>query len=193
MEELRNAPDQSKIGETLSDAVSFLMLTGARWGEMAGLTWNRVNLDDGSWYLPDPKNRTPVTFPLSQVAVEILKERPGREGYVFPARSGDGHVATVRGVLTAVSAAVGVRVSAHDIRRTFRAIAGEVGVEFWKTKLLMGHKISGDVTLTSYTETSDLRYLSKESNAIAKWIIRQGQIAASNNVVPMRSKAGGKP
>jgi hypothetical protein len=55
----------------------------------------------------------------------------------------------------------------------------------------MGHKMSGDVTISHYTETSDLRYLAPESNAIADWIIRQGNIAASDNVIqlPRRAKA----
>jgi integrase len=191
--ELRDAPDQSRIGETLADAVSFLMLTGARWSEAAALTWDQVSLEEGWWHLPDPKNRKPLTFPMTKAAVEILERRDKAKPYIFPARSGDGHITEARGVLEKVSAAVGVKVSPHDLRRTFRAVAGECGVEFWKTKLLMGHKISGDVTISHYTETSDLRYLEPESNAIAEWIVRQGKIAASDKVVPFPSKAGGKP
>ena len=52
----------------------------------------------------------------------------------------------------------------------------------------MGHKLSGDVTIAHYTETSDLRYLAQEVNTIADWIIRQAAIAASKNVIPMRSR-----
>lgn len=178
LQELRHSSEQSRIGETLADAVSFLMLTGARWSEMSRLTWDQVNLDGGWWHLPDPKSRSPITFPLSRTAREILTERLRTSGYIFPARSGNGHISEARGVLEKVSKAAGARVTPHDLRRTFRAVAGECGVEFWKTKLLMGHKISGDVALTHYTETSDLRYLASEINAIADWIIRQGIIAA---------------
>ena len=192
IQKLRNAPDQSKIGETLADAVSFLLLTGARWSEAAALTWDQVDLKDGWWHLPDPKNRKPLTFPMPKAAVEILERRDKTNPFIFPARSGTGHITEARGVLEKVSAAVGVRVSPHDLRRTFRAVSGECGVEFWKTKLLMGHKISGDVTISHYTETSDLRYLAPESNAIAGWIIRQGTIAASDNVIQLPVKAGGK-
>jgi integrase len=126
---------------------------------------------------------------MPQVAVKILERRPRTSPFIFPARSGDGHISEARGVLEKVSAAVGVRVSPHDLRRTFRAVAGECGVEFWKTKLLMGHKISGDVTISHYTETSDLRYLAPESNLIANWITRQGTIAATDNVVQLPRKA----
>lgn len=190
--ELRNAPDQTRIGETLADAASFLLLTGARWSEGAALTWDQVNLEEGWWYLPDPKNRKPLTFPMPRAAVEILERRERESSFIFPSRSGEGHVFRgARGVFEKVSAAVGVRVSPHDLRRTFRAVSGECGIEFWKAKLLMGHKMSGDVTISHYTETSDLRYLAPESNAIADWIIRQGNIAASDNVIqlPRRAKA----
>ena len=68
------------------------------------------------------------------------------------------------------------------------AVAGECGIDFWKTKLLMGHKISGDVTITHYTETNDLRYLSEDINRIGNWIKQQGIIAKTDNVVPFPAK-----
>ncbi len=153
---------------------------------MAALTWERINLDEGWWFIPDPKNRKPVTFPMSKVAMEILKERPKTNQYIFPARSGEGYIHDARGHFQKISEAVGVQISAHDLRRTFRAIAGECQIELWKTKLLMNHRLSGDVTISHYTETEDLRYLEPEINQIADWIIRQGMIASSDKVVPIR-------
>jgi len=189
---LRISPEQTRIGQTIADAVCFLLLTGCRWSEMAALTWDRVNLEAGSWHLPDPKNREPITFPLSKVTMKILSERPRKNDFVFPARFGDGHIHDARGVLEKVSALAGTRITAHDLRRTFRAIAGECGVEFWKTKLLMGHKLSGDVTISHYTEKSDLRYLSPEINSVSEWIERQGVRAKSENIVLFPAKAEGK-
>ena len=186
LQALRTAPEQTVVGQTLADAVSFLLLTGARWSEMAELTWDRVNLEERWWHIPDTKNRSKVTFPLPKFATEILEARPRASQYVFPARSGEGRVKEPRGTMLKVAEAAGVHVTAHDLRRTFRAIAGEIGIDLWKTKLLMGHKLSGDVTITHYTETEDLRYLAPEIERIADWITRQGVIAASDKVVPMR-------
>ena len=76
-------------------------------------------------------------------------------------------------------------ISIHDLRRTFRAIAGECGIELYKTKLLMNHKLNQDVTISAYTETSDLRYLKPEIQKIGDWIERQGKIAASEKVVDL--------
>ena len=201
LQALREAPEQTIISRTLADAVSFLLLTGARWNEAAQLTWNMpkdkndkyifVNLNDGWWHISDSKNRNPVTFPLSRVAIDILTARTkdDNDKYVFPARSGTGHIVDARGVMDKLSNVANIRITPHDLRRTFRAIAGECGIEFWKIKLLMGHKMSGDVTITHYTETADLRYLAPEINLIGDWIERQGVIASSDNIVSFPQKA----
>lgn len=181
---VRGAPGETMIIHTTADILSFLLLTGARWSEAAKLLWDNVNLEEKWWYIPDPKNTNPVTFPLSDQAVKILEDRPKINKYVFPSRNTK--VAPIhdgRGLVGKLSENIGIPVTPHDLRRTFRAIAGECNIELWRTKLLMNHKLSGDVTIHSYTETSDLRYLSTEINKIADWIIRQGVIAASENVI----------
>jgi integrase len=153
------------------------------------LTWDQVDLDGRSWHLPDPKNRQAVTFPLSDIAATILEARDKDKPFVFPSWGKAGHIAEARGVLGKVSQAIGNDITAHDLRRTFRSVAGECHVELWRTKLLMNHKMSGDITINSYTETSDLRYLSDEVNTIAHWITTKALEAATNNVVEMKKRA----
>jgi integrase len=186
LQRLRTEPFQTDISRTLADAVTFLLLTGARFSEMSTLTWDQVDLDQKCWTLPDPKNRTAVTFPLSNATLDILSDRLRDTKFVFPARTETGHVREARTVLKKISGVIGTHITAHDLRRTFRAIAGECGIDFWKTKLLMGHKISGDITITHYTETSDLRYLADDMDRIGNWITQQGKIAATDNVIPFR-------
>jgi len=192
LQRLRAAPEQTDISRTLADAVTFLMLTGARFSEMGPLAWEQVNIEEKCWTLPDPKNRKPVTFPLSNAALDILLNRPQDSKFLFPARTQTGHVGETRNTLKKVSKAINIHITAHDLRRTFRAVAGECGIDFWKTKLLMGHKISGDVTITHYTETDDLRYLSPEINIIGDWITKQGTIAKTDNVLPFPARSGGE-
>lgn len=185
----RGAPEQTSISRTVADIVLFLLLTGCRWSEASGLTWEQVNLDESWWYLPDPKNRTPVKFPLSHVAREILKARPQDSIYVFSSRYDlKKPINTARSLLLKISKVIETPISAHDLRRTFRAIAAECNIELWRTKLLMNHKLSGDVTIAAYTEKEDLRYLSTEINQIADWVLSQGFIAGSANIVQMPTK-----
>lgn len=184
--ELRNDPAQTVVGKTAADIAAFLMLTGVRWSDAAELIAERVNVEKGWWHLPDPKNRIPITLPLSTTAQEILKSREIDAGYLFPARSGDSHVKDIRGVWEKLSEAAGTAISAHDLRRTFVSISGKCGIELWRTKLLMGQKVQ-DVAIQHYTETSDLRYLATEVQRITDWIEDESRATARGKVVSIRA------
>lgn len=186
IEGMRKDPAQTQSSRALADAIAFTLLTGARWGEVAGLSWDLVDLEAGTWHISDPKNKQPVTLPLSSQAKEILEERPKDNPFVFATnRSRSGHVEEPRYIVREIGKHCGVNVSVHDLRRTFRAIAAECGVELWRCKLLLNHKLNGDVTLASYTEKSDLRYLSGDAQRIGDWIERQAKIAANKKVVDL--------
>jgi integrase len=97
------------------DLVIFLLLTGARIGEASALTWDRVNLEEGWWHIPDPKNRNPVWLPLSTQAVELLKTRQRVQGspYVFASWGRSGHLKDPRDTMKHVSAVAGCRLTPH--------------------------------------------------------------------------------
>ncbi|HOP48443.1 MAG TPA: tyrosine-type recombinase/integrase [Desulfobacteraceae bacterium] len=179
---------QNTIIHTSSDIISFLLLTGCRWGEAASLKWVDINFDESSWHVKDPKNRMPITRPLSDSCKDILTKRfkEKTSEYVFPGRSG-GHIHDARGLFKKLSDEIKTPISAHDLRRTFMAISGELEIEFVITKLLMGHSFQ-DVTIKHYKETGDLTYLRPYLNKIANWINTQAKIAASKKVVPFPSK-----
>jgi len=181
---LRSAPDQTAISRSVADAICFLLLTGTRKGECLNLKWEHVDLEDGSFRLIDPKNRNAVTLPIAAPLIEILKLRPDNSEYVFPGRT-RGRLNDVRWSFDKLSEVAGSKVTPHDLRRSFRAIASTAGVEYWKTKLLMNHKGGGDVTLTAYTELSDLRYLRDDAEKITQWVLRQAQQAAAGNVTDL--------
>ncbi len=187
----REWPGNTEDGRTVVDAVLFMLMTGCRRGEALSLKWEDVNLEDQSWRIIDPKNRHPVVLPMSDQVKQLLENRPRVNEYVFHStKARTGHVSDPKRLMRKVSDAVGAQVSAHDLRRTFRAVAGECGVELWKVKLLLNHKLTGDVTLESYTETSDCRYLLADAQAISDYIERQAIHAASGNVVELKSAKG---
>lgn len=164
--------DHTASSRTGAAIIAFLLLTGARWSEAAKLTWDRVNMEEGWWHLPDSKNRNPVTLPINKPLRALLEQREQVQDnpYVFPARSGGKHIIDARPTMVKVAKVAGLHLTPHDLRRTFRAVAGECGIELWKTKLLMNHRLN-DVTIMHYTETSDLRYLQPEAEMIGKWIV----------------------
>lgn len=179
---------QTKITHSKAAYLCFLLLTGCRAGEAAELRWTDVDLEKEIWILRDPKNRNPVTLPLSSQAKAVLESRPKDSEFIFTKKlhkaGGRVHFDT-RHLLNHLSTEIKEKITPHDLRRTFRAAAGASGVEFWKTKLLMNHKLNHDVTISAYTDTSDLRYLQPDIQQIGDWIERQGRIAAQEKVVDL--------
>jgi len=177
---------EAQTSATSADVVCFLLLTGCRWSEAAKLTWDRVNLDEQWFFLPDPKNRRPVKLPLSGVLVEILKLRQNKKGFVFPAKTKTGHKSEARTPLKKISAAAGVDICHHDLRRTYTNIAWKkCRIDLTLVRLLTNHKMSNDVTLDVYGDAGDLRFLLPEVDRVTAWIVEQGKIAAAGNVVQL--------
>ena len=183
---MRTEQKQTVISRSLADFVAFLLLTGARFNEAACLTWDRVNFDAETWFLPDAKNRKSVHFPLSSQAVSILKNRPRINEYVFFGHSKSGHVTDARHQMKKISDHIGYKVTAHDLRRTFRAAAAACGIELWRTKLLMNHAMKEDVTIRAYTETNNLYYLKSDVDTIGSFIERKA-LEFENQVVELSS------
>ena len=182
----RMDPALTPLYRTAADTLAFIAVTGLRIGEASALRWDQVDIDDGSLTLTDTKNREDITLPLSDVAVGILSEREREGDYVFPGKGG-GHIKEIRGALGKVAEETGIEVTAHDLRRTFRAVAGKVGVELWQVKALMNHRQRQDITLGSYTDLTDVRYLRDQANRIAEWMEEQRRIAEAGNVLPLSS------
>ena len=173
------------------DLVRFLLLTGLRISEASSLKWSQVNLEDGYFHVPNPKNSNPVSMPLSTQAVELLKARPEVEGnaYVFPSWGAAGHIIDPRDVMKKVSAVAGNHLSPHDLRRTFTNIAlRSCRIEKFRTDLLTNH-ITRDVTAEHYFDTTNLQWLAPEAQMIGDWLDQQAVIAASANVERLQPRA----
>lgn len=66
----------------------------------------------------------------------IERQRLGRETYVFPAESASGHLAEPKFALEQVAEACGIRISAHDLRRTYATVANRSGVSPGASQIL---------------------------------------------------------
>ena len=179
--------------ETLAaiDLSMFLLLTGCRLKEAASLTWDRVNLEEGWFHLPDPKNRNPVWLPLSSQAVALLESRARVEGnrHLFASLSRSGHIIDPRDTRRKISEVAGTKIMNHDLRRTYITIGvANCNLDYYKVELLTNHIPTG-VTAKHYLETSRLDYLKPETQRIADWIEQQAAQASGANVVPMPQRA----
>lgn len=180
------------------DLVKFLLLTGARRNEGAGLKWRNVHLNDDDpvdnwWFIETPKNGNSVHLPLSSQAVAVLKARkaahdraPVESRFVFPSRGACGHIRDTRAPLERFATEIGMeRLSAHDLRRSFVTLGVKAcRLDIMKLELLTNHVPQG-VTARHYLETSDLRDYHREVQAIGDFIKLEAANVAGNNVVPL--------
>ena len=79
------------IGGSQGALLKVLMLQGQRIGEIAGMRWDELDLDEGTWTLPGErtKNKRDHVFPLAPVTVTIIRaqRRVKDSPYVFPGRN----------------------------------------------------------------------------------------------------------
>ena len=84
-DELRSIWRATEGAGPFDGLVQFLLLTGARRSEAAGLTWGEI--DGADWCLPRDRNKTDhdLVRPLSAAAMAVIEAQPRIEGsrYVF--------------------------------------------------------------------------------------------------------------
>lgn len=135
--------------------VRLLILTGQRRGEVAGMRWDEVNLDAGTWTLPGDrtKNGHPHTVPLTAEAVALVREVKRRKGAVFvfegprkTAVSGFGKFKARLDEALDEAAREANRKAVpwvlHDLRRTMATGLQRLGVRLEVTEALLNH-VSG--------------------------------------------------
>jgi len=111
---------------TAALALEFCILTAARSGEVRGATWAEVDLSKGEWTVPSHRMKAGKEHcvPLPPRALEILRLLPaeGNDEIIFKAPRG-GVLSDM--TLGAVLKRMGVPVTVHGFRSTFRDWAGE--------------------------------------------------------------------
>lgn len=133
--------------------LELLILTAARSGEIRGMTWSEVNLDAAIWTIPPErmKAKQPHRVPLSDRAVEILKQQQGiHETLVFP--SPRDQVVLSDMVLTsflrrikAPSDTPSRVATAHGFRSSFRDWCSEMGHPRDLAERALAHTIANKV------------------------------------------------
>ena len=86
----------------------------------------------------------------------LIARRQTGGDYVFPANSKSGHIAEPKFAFAHVEKASGLRVSPHDLRRTFLTVAESTDISPLALKALVNHAIGNDVT-AGYVQMSSER------------------------------------
>jgi integrase len=130
------------------DYITLLLFTGLRRSEAATLKWDDVDLKERVIRVPAVRTKAgrKLDLPMSDVVRDLLVARRalGNTGFVFPGAGASGRLSDTG--LAAVATATGVKVSAHDLRRTFVTVAESADISPIALKALVNHALGGDVT-----------------------------------------------
>jgi integrase len=126
-----------------ADLVWLLAKTGQRLGEVRTSMWTDFDLEKGIWVIPDTKNGTNHTLPLSREVVMKLKSirEVGDSEWVFPNNKGTGPVYKPKSFWKVTRGALGLNdVRLHDLRHTYASAALEAGIEIERVSKILNHK-----------------------------------------------------
>ena len=151
--QVRAISDPGWLGPTL--ALEFLVLTGARSGEVSGMSWSEIKGE--TWTVPASRMKTRKVHrvPLSEQALTVLhkaRERSHGTGLVFRSSAGkrlDGSK------LRLLLKRLGVEATVHGFRGSFKSWCMENNVDRAVAELSLAHAYMGNVE-AAYVRTDML-------------------------------------
>jgi len=139
--------DNTAMSLQARQALRVCLTTMQRPGEVAGMTWAELDLDNREWTIPRErtKNSRAHLVPLSDLAVEILDSMPREADYVFPgARAGTRIGASTLPNALRVGYLEGhfpecERFTPHDLRRTGATLVRNPRITEEMVGMLLNH------------------------------------------------------
>lgn len=140
---------------TMRDFVWLALFTGARRANVQAMRWDQLNLERGTWRIPQTKSGDPQTVHLPAPALEILKRRQAesesdeadsKNPWVFPGRGRSGHLEEPKGAWNRICERAGLGVGLkggvviHDLRRTLGSWQAATGANLPVIGKSLGHK-----------------------------------------------------
>jgi integrase len=124
--------------------IRLLILLGARRREIGGMCWGELNLDAGTWSLPQErsKNRRGHTLHLPPAALAIIATVPRRSrDQLFGDRAGEGFTSWSRSKLELDRRLAGAvkPFRIHDVRRSVATYMADIGIEPWIIEAVLNH------------------------------------------------------
>jgi integrase len=123
----------------------FLLLTGARRNEAAGLQRSELSDDGKTWVVPGARYKTKLDtlIPLSGAAQKIIAAQPQLGPYVFSA-TGEYPLGDFAHRKAAFDKACGITGwTLHDLRRTSRTLLSRAGIAADIAEMCLGHALTG--------------------------------------------------
>lgn len=172
---------QGLPNQDVADFFQFALLTGLRRTEAVTLRWSDVDLAAKTLTIPDSKNHTPHTLPLSDFLFALLARRKAvaTSETVFPVS-----LKGLRYWQDAVKETAGVDFCNHDLRRTFATIAESLDIPAYALKRLLNHANGADVT-AGYIVASTER-LREPMQKITDYVLKVVGLKPTAEVIPLK-------
>ena len=164
--------------------LEFLILTAARTSEALGARWGEVDLAAKVWTVPAERMKAgrQHRVPLSARAVELLSEARPADAFVFPGIVEGSPLSS--GAMERVLDRMGVAVTVHGFRSTFRDWCGEASTFPRElAEAALAHTV-GDETERAYRRGDALE---KRRKLMDAWARYAGTTRADNVVALKRS------
>jgi len=126
-------------------AILILSVLGLRKSELLSRTWDDLSFSDRLIYIRDPKNGESRYVALNTFSYDLLKrmhkERDKSSPWIFPSRSGSGHLLEVRRTFDTILKKADIKgLRLHDLRRSHATHLLNSGVDIVQIKEILGHK-----------------------------------------------------
>jgi integrase len=137
------------LEESNKEARDYFLLslfTAARRANVQEMKWSEINWPAASWTVPETKNGEPVTIPLVDAALLVLKSRrrDSASEWVLPGTGKLGHFVEPKAAWKRILGRAGITgLRIHDLRRTnatYQAITGSTELVIARS---LGHKTHG--------------------------------------------------
>ena len=139
------------------DCLEFLLYSGLRKSSAFNVRWDDVDVEHRVLHVATTKGDEPFDLPMNSQMIEIVKRRLAERDlyakpWLFPsATSATGHIEKLP-----VPKVADLEWVVHDLRRTFITRAVAVAGGTYRVKLIVNHKLPGDVT-ASYVKPAELQ------------------------------------
>jgi integrase len=132
------------------DFIKLVLFTGMRLDEAQALHWDEVDFTTRTINLPATRTKPKRTLnlPMCDFVRELLVARQAlgnAGGWVFPGNGVTGHLTYPYKAFATISKTSGIKVSPHDLRRTYISHAEACDISPLALKGLVNHA-TGDVT-----------------------------------------------
>jgi len=131
-----------------------------RFGELAGVLWKHVDLDKRTIFLPDTKNGSPRTVPLSTRALAAIQILPRSiSGWLFTVKPGSIRSAFLIAVQKAKACSpegMLQNLRFHDLRHEAVSRLFEKGLNTFEVGSISGHKTLAMLQRYTHVKANDL-------------------------------------